>query len=65
MPIFQQHYWKTAESITAWHGSSSILIRLLHSAHVMTGCRYPIAVLNDFEVIIFAATTTNGLLLQA
>ena len=27
---FQQHCWKTAESVTAWRGSPSILTRLLH-----------------------------------
>ena len=28
---FQQCCWKTAESVTAWRGSPSILTRLLHS----------------------------------
>ena len=29
---FQQHCWKTAEIITTWCDSPSILIRLLHQA---------------------------------
>ena len=69
--VFQQHCWKIAESITVWRDSPSVFIRLLYSGsfsdwlslshcsvkwfHSRNIC--PIAVLNGFTVVIFAAVT--------